>query len=140
MVKYSWKKTQRIRDVNETRDAAFPAFRRTDAKNWKLYWFVFWCWLAPLRLVNGFFWLLSPMLWSWIVRIGHDETQPLTGIRKSLMKCYFSTCCQGILLTHFIKVDYDYKDDYDYSYYLGPDYKKTQKLPKNIPTIVAAPH
>ena len=39
-IEYAFMRLRRMRDVNEDRDAKFPAFRRLDAQNWsrlKLY-------------------------------------------------------------------------------------------------------
>jgi len=60
----------------------------------------------------------------------------VTGWRRPLIKwgyyltSYLLTILSG---TSIKKTD---KTDYDYSYYLGTDYKQTQTIPKNIPTYV----
>lgn len=51
-IEYAWARTKRFREVDEQRDAMFPQFRRTDAKNWARWKFypgaMF---LMPTRLI-----------------------------------------------------------------------------------------
>ena len=141
MMEWAWKRTVRIREVNEERDSLFPAFRRTDAHKWnKLMFYPFAMTMVPFRFVFGLIPLASIGVWSWFVRIGHDESKPITGCRKKLIVYYYYYVVSYIILMLNTWVTFSDLDDFDYSYWLGPDYKTKQKLPKNVSTIVAAPH
>lgn len=139
-IENSWKKMKRLRDVNEERDSQYPAFRRTDTHKWKKWKFYPIGMTALFRLSFSLSLVFISGIYSWFIRLGHDNDKPLTGIRKWLIQTYFAFTTRTVMMMYLIKLDYVWLDNYDYSYYLGPDYKQTQKLPKKVSTIIAAPH
>jgi len=133
----SWKKTKPIREIDEARDSRYPSFRRYDAVMWKRWKFypgaiTFMFPRLLLVLLNlGLSWILT-----LIITIGFDMDQPLTGWRNSIIKplYWFQAKLEGKFFayrTNFRKMDFDY------SYYLGKDYKETQQLPKRVSTYVS---
>ncbi len=86
-VEWMWAKMERIRQVDEERDSMFPAFRRTDAKHWNKWMFYpLGVTAMPLRIVMGLSILATAGIFSWFIRIGHDDDKPLTGWRKRAIK------------------------------------------------------
>jgi hypothetical protein len=62
-----------------------------------------------------------------------DEKRPLTGWRVNIVNATVKFGCKLLLI--FAGLPSTLKTmDYDYSYYLGPDFKKKQVLPKHVPT------
>lgn len=59
-----------------------------------------------------------------------------TGCRKWLIQFMFHVCCTFYLMVIGMS-SWQKKIDYDYSEYLGPDYKKTQTKPKRVSTIIS---
>jgi hypothetical protein len=52
MFEWAWAKMAPFRNVDETRDSQFPAYRRYDVKNWRKWKFYFGAvTLMPLRLI-----------------------------------------------------------------------------------------
>jgi 1-acyl-sn-glycerol-3-phosphate acyltransferase len=94
------------------------------------------CLTLPFRFVVGMFITGSSGFVSWILRIGHNGRKPFTGLRKCLIRSYYNFCCYYLAAQHFIRLRYKVQEEYDYSYYLGPDYLKTQKLPAQTSTLV----
>ena len=61
-----------------------------------------------------------------IASIGHNFNEsPLSGLRKNIVGFSYLMSAKIILIACGITVTREVKD-IDYSYYLGPDYKKTQ--------------
>lgn len=92
--------------------------------------------LLPLRTLislGGF--LLACVLLNFVM-IGHDMSKPARGFRSWLRAFTITYVNWLIPLSAFMDLRYE-TIHYDYSYYLGPDYEKTQKLPKKAPTVVA---
>ena len=74
-----------------------------------------------------------------IVCIGHsfENDQPVSGLRKKLIQKAYNTLSMLLLRVGLaIKVQHKYIK-YDYSKYLGQDYLRTQKFPKDISTYVS---
>jgi len=93
LVEFAWSKLTECRylDLDEERDKLFPAFRRNDVKKWNRWKFYpMGMTLLPMRwTISLFGTLLFGSFWSWILRIGRDETKPLLGWRLYLIKAYF---------------------------------------------------
>jgi hypothetical protein len=129
---YAWYKTKRYREVNEDRDSQYQAFCRLDAKNWSRFKFYPGAVLMmPSRIVLL---LIDGMILTFIVTIlsfGHDFRKgPMkNGCRKYIIYFAYHVCCSFYLIicgmTTSIK-----KIDYDYSYYLGPNYKNNMSYLK----------
>lgn len=93
--------------------------------------------IAFFRMVLGYPALVFTAILSWFVRFGHEEGTPVKGWRlKILRPIYSMTCWLCMILAAGYRVNKVDASDYDYSYYLGPDYKKTQQLPKQVSTII----
>jgi len=93
--------------------------------------------ISALRVVIGFPYFLSSCFYGSICLIGHDRREPLTGLRFKIIRIGYAIY-SWIIVTFisWTRIKYVYHEDYDYSYYLGPDYKKTQKLPKKVSAYV----
>lgn len=123
----TWKATQRHRIPNKDLDEAFKAFRRTDAHQWRKwrYYLLILTGISALRVVLGFPFFLSSCLYSTIFLIGHDRRKPITGLRYRIIRIgFYMYSALIVYLITWTRVDHKKYDDYDYSYYLGPDYKK----------------
>jgi len=117
----------------------FPAFRRLDVKNWKSSKWKFYPGAVTLLPVRAFISLGSfamCCLCLHVVMLGHDSSKPATGLRDKMRVFLFKFWNSLIPMMAFMSVSFE-RIDYDYSYYLGPDYRKTQKLPKKASTVVA---
>lgn len=134
-----WKKSQRFRIENKELDELFPAFCRTDGVHWSRwrYYMCIFSGLGFLRVMLGFPFFLSSCFYGSFALIGHDRSKPLTGLRWWSIRIVYAMYSQTIVsFIMLIRTTHNRRTDYDYSYYLGPDYKKTQKLPQNVSTIV----
>lgn len=69
-----------------------------------------------------------------ITRTDVRKLEPITGWRSTIIKLIYKINLPPILSGYRIRV---IESDFDYSYYLGKDYKKTQVLPKKASTIVS---
>ena len=133
----AWFVGQRFRDGDDERDDLFPAFRRTDVKNWyrlKFYPFavtVFW--LRTFMALGSFCFCCVCIKF---VLFGHDFRKPLTGTRRKVKEFLYWFFMNVLMLAAFMPV-FNRHEEMDYSEYLGPDYKKTQKVPKTVPTFIA---
>lgn len=67
------------------------------------------------------------------------KERPVIGWRKWLVDVNFKAMNYLILALGFIKIQV-IEDDYDYSEWLGPDYKEKQELPIKVSTHIGAPH
>ena len=70
------------------------------------------------------------------VLLGHDFKKPITGLRRTLKEFFYWFFMNVLMCAAFMPV-YTKHEDFDYSEYLGKDYKKTQKLPKLAPTVIS---
>ena len=136
LFEYAYFKTRRYRAVDEARDGAYPLCRRRDVPKWARWKFYPGAILfMPLRLL-----LTTAVCLSWatlvkLLCLGHNfDKGPITGCRKLLVKWVMrfsmrSILCIAALRTKRVKLDYDY------SKYLGPDYKKTQEVKRESTVI-----
>lgn len=143
MFEWAWFKTTRLRVDNSERDKRFPAFKRRDKqwRKWRYY---------PGALLflpaKGIAIILTLAITSIVVNLlclgqninrGQD---PLKGWRKKLLFKFFQYFTTPIfnMLWGFRK-KYQQKN-FDYTYYLGPDYKQKQVLPPHNSCYVCAGH
>ena len=134
-----WQYIERYLVLDEERDKHFPAFRRTDSHIWSYLTFVpgaltIMLWRA--YITGGALILL--VCWLNVVMIGHKWGKtPLTGLR--LWANWFAYFCSSFVIVSasFVRMKKHNVEHCDYSKYLGPDYLKTQQLPKKASTIVA---
>lgn len=140
LFEWSWAQTKALREVNEERDSKYPAYRRFDAHNWKKWKFypgaIF---LVLLRLMLVVICILLCYIFVRITTIGHSFSNqtPLKGRWRNLINVYaykvFSTIVvyiAGGWMTRKVV-------EFDYSPYLGPDYKELQTEPKYVSTYVS---
>lgn len=136
---WCWHVTKPIREIDEARDSKYPAFRRNDAKNWRRWkfypgamtFFVFRLFLAIFNL------LLCYILTKIICAGANIESgRPITGCRCKAIRYLYLVQARIEMLAFGYRFK-TRKLDFDYSEYLGPDYKETMKLPKKISTIVS---
>jgi hypothetical protein len=61
-----------------------------------------------------------------IILIGHgkDYSKPFGGFKKSIFRAVTKWCCNSLIFLEGYKKEVTYID-FDYSEYLGKDYKKT---------------
>lgn len=133
----AWNRAVRYRDLNEERDKHFPAFRRLDAHMWKKAMFYPMCltiFTTRMIISLGSLAILSGSL--KLVNLTHKRGQPHTGVRAKLNSGLYWFWMGLIIKTSFMRVETKYID-FDYSEYLGADYKQTQQLPPKASTIVA---
>lgn len=134
---WSWCKVKPLRNVNEERDSKYPAFRRYDAVRWSKWKFypgaVL---LLPLRCILTILCLIICYIFTRFFTICHDlRRSPLIGWRqKGLMYSY--QFCSWALMQSLSMRSGRRKVDFDYSEYLGTDYKKTTVYPKRVSTLV----
>jgi hypothetical protein len=59
MFEWSWAQTKLFREVNESRDSLYPAYRRYDVKNWRKWKFYFGAiTVLPLRFGLSIFFII----------------------------------------------------------------------------------
>jgi len=73
-----------------------------------------------------------------IITIGHSfkDGKPLTGCRKPILKVLYQACTTIFVFLGAIRKRKTIRKDYDYSSYLGPDYKNDY-IPEHIPTYIS---
>lgn len=125
-IEWCFTRIKRMREIDVKRDSRFPAFRRTDAAKWSKLKFYPGCLLAmPLRLIllniMGLFLLIQAKL----LTIGHDFNKgPLEkGCRKKMISWLYRNTAKVWMMIAGVNCEYE-EVDFDYSEYLGPDYKK----------------
>jgi lysophosphatidylcholine acyltransferase/lyso-PAF acetyltransferase len=135
---WAWHTIKPLRELNEQRDSRFKAFRRFDAPNWRRWKFYPGAvTLMPFRIFITIFLIFMCYLTVRIITIGHNfaRDEPIRGCRqRAVMRAYkFYTW----ILMLAVNVRCSKRElDYDYSEYLGPDYKATQQLPKFVSMLV----
>jgi hypothetical protein len=74
-----------------------------------------------------------------IVTIGHkiEDGKPLTGCRKSFIQRTYQVGINIMLIMAGVSSKHVNREEYDYTPYLGPDYKKEVEKYPNIPTFVS---
>lgn len=91
----------------------------------------------PLRLVILLIIGISAYVSVRIVTICHNfEKDSIKGCRARVVRSLTGFFCRLLLLASCMRYSVK-KIEYDYSQYLGPDYKDKQVLPKHISTIVS---
>ena len=138
-IEWALSKYQRFIEVDEARDCNFPAFRRVDSPKyarWKYYPGALL--LMPTRFLLLILDAIFLVVLIRILSIGHDYKQgPMPdGCRKSTIKCMFYIACSFYLWVCGMNTSITNVDN-DYSYWLGPDYKKNYKPIRRTSTIVS---
>ena len=136
---WAWANVKPIRKIDEERDSKYPAFRRWDAHKWRKWKFYFGAiTFMPLRILCSILLVLVCYIFVRIFTIGHSfrGDTPLTGCRKHIVIFLIKFFCTGILFFAGMRSSRK-KVDFDYSAYLGPDYKKANNAPKYLSTYVS---
>ncbi len=110
--------------VVEERDSKYPAYRRKDVQNWnypRLYLGAIT--VLPLRVVFGAIVFFLTFLMALIVSIGVKYPDPLPKWRLSMVHFIEYWNSQGVPFVINCQVT-NKTVDIDYTYWLGPDYKK----------------
>ena len=140
LLEWAWHVTQRIHNVDEERDALFPAFRRLEAKHWnKWLHYPIAVTLALPKLWFLFIMLPGAAVLGKIILFGYKQ-RPIVGWRKTWADIQYFCCGWFFHMTLNVKVERIRADDFDYSEWLGPGYKEKQELPAKVSTHIAAPH
>ena len=93
--------------------------------------------VMPTRVFAVLILTIHAAFWDTVISIGHDyEKGPMEGWRKKLSNLNHKWACAGWLWFAQMKVT-ESKTDFDYSEYLGPDYKKGYKKNINASTMIA---
>lgn len=142
-VEMGWRKAHRLRTgQDEERDRHFPAFRRLEDFN-KIS-------LTQVRLFAVFFLpiilslacliFVSMIFICWLSCLGWDENTNMTGFRRYFLRISAYTLGMIFFLLTLGCIPKVRVIEYDYSKYLGPNYKSQQKLPLKVSTLCIAPH
>lgn len=103
----------------------FPAFRRTDVQHWRKWKFypgaLIWLWPRAFACFGSF---CTCCLWIKLLLWNHDFRKPITGWRLRVKEFLYWWHMLVLMYAAWMPVYTEYVD-YDYSEYLGPDYKKT---------------
>ena len=127
-VEYAFAQTKRARNVDEKRDGAYPLCRRLDVQRWARWKFYPGAMLfMPLRVVAALLVFLLLALTAKVMSAFHNfERGPIIGLRKVVIKRVLHY--EALLLLAIAGMRYEKKHiDFDYSKYLGPDYKNDPK-------------
>ena len=136
---WAWASVKSIRIIDEERDRKYPAFRRDDAYQWSKWKFYFGAiTFMPLRLISSVLVILFCYIFVRIFTIGHNfrGNSPISGCRKHIINFMYKVFSMLILFFGGMRSSTK-KIDFDYSTYLGPDYKKTTNAPKYVSTYVS---
>lgn len=139
MFEWSWVKSTRVRQVVESRDNLFPAWRRNDVSNWsKLKMYPVALTIMPLRICVFLILLLSTYVGT---RIIFWRTELIGNIPENIKRKQeeFLAKMARLMLRFVFFVIPQYKPNqlkFDYSYYLGTSDFPKQDCSKNIPTVV----
>ena len=91
--------------------------------------------LTPLRAAVFFVMCMTAVPNLYIALIGYDRRKPMRGLRLLYVRFLFIFYTRvGYGLIYFLPYIRHTYVDYDYSPYLGPDYRK--EMPKEAPTLI----
>jgi hypothetical protein len=138
LFEWSWYKIKPIREIDEARDSKYPPFRRLDAqflKKWKFYLGAIT--IMPIRFIICILTIVTSYIFVKLISIGHNiETEPLKGCRKTFIGFIYKAVAATLAFFGGLRYSKVIKD-YDYTTYLGPNYKETTKEPKFISTYIS---
>ena len=138
-MEFAFARTSRFRTKDEERDEAFPHFRRYDAAGWarwKFYPGAILTFMSRLIIIS-----LDGTILTLLVTLfscGHDYRKgPIgNGCRKRIILFLFNIFCSFYCFCVGVHSSQK-KVDFDYTYYLGPNYKKELDEKKRTSTIVS---
>ena len=129
LFEWAWSKTFRARKIDEARDSNFPAWRRLDTTKWsRLRFYPGAITILPLRLFSMILLAIVTYPLIRIIYFGVDLTKKIPENRQRFLQTWYVWVAQRFL-DIFLIVTKDRKSNanFDYSYYLGPDYRKDLK-------------
>ena len=143
---WAWAKFARFRRPNKDLNELFPAMSRSDSPKWQKW--KFYPGAVTLMLPKILFCILVfviLLLCLNIVMIGHAVDQPVTGVRKTLLKIIYKSASLsmgiGGLNTWFNSPRYITLDEVNrYEKYLGPTTKVQQTDSKTRPSAIVSNH
>ena len=102
----TWARTKRHRQVDETRDSHFPAWRRNDAAGWRKWQFYpLAVTVMPLRILVFCMCVVLLALINYIVCLGVDMEKDLPIWRRRISRFAFTFCSSlGCLILGVIGV------------------------------------
>lgn len=137
LVEYAFSRLKRIADGNHARDSDFPAFRRRDYKNlsrWRYYPGAMFTLIFRVILIIITCCIVISV--AYLMRCCHDKRKPLPdGKRLRIVNFAYKYCSffyvffGGVIPTKRNK-------DFDYSKWLGPEYKQKYKNIKKTSTFI----
>mmetsp|Transcript_96418 Transcript_96418/g.132770 ORF Transcript_96418/g.132770 Transcript_96418/m.132770 type:complete len:206 (+) Transcript_96418:18-635(+) len=136
LFEYAWSTSSKWRDWDEIRDRKYPAFRRTDVKKWSRCRFMpgAFIWM-PFRCFLMFAILILVTLSLKIALICHDIKKPMSKCRRITTKAIIRFFSKIILIDCGVWLNIE-QLDFDYSEWLGADYKEHEKPIKKVSTFV----
>lgn len=139
LFEWSWSKMKAYREINEDRDSNYPAFRRWDAVNWKKWKFYPGAIIMlPVRLFIIMVLMGLIYLFVRVTTLGHSfkNDQPIRGWFRNLIIGGTYKIYSSLVMIIFGVWTTKRDVDFDYSPYLGPQYKETTIYPKYMSTYV----
>lgn len=139
LFEWAWSKTALVRQIDEARDSLFPAWRREDTKKWsRLRFYPGAMTIMPLRFVLMLLVLIATYPVLRLIFIGKDIRKKVSDTRRRLQQAWYAFAARSLLNIFFIVTVDTYKNqNFDYSYYLGPDYRKELSKEEIAPTLVS---
>lgn len=117
-----------------TNKEGFEPFYRTDTELWSyprlLFGAIF---LFPFRLICMIIVVSSYLFWVSVLTLGHDMEQPLTNFRRKgfvIVNKIFPRI--ALMIAGYIRIKTNKLQDYDYSKWLGKDYKAPEFYASSI--------
>jgi hypothetical protein len=128
MLEWAWIKMKPLREVNEDRDGKYPAYRRYDVDKWaKWKFYPGAITLLPFKFFGTIILLIILYIVVRIATLGHDFNSggPIKGYYRNLVTgTMYRVIASMIILMFGVRMSREDKD-YDYTPFLGPNYKET---------------
>jgi hypothetical protein len=140
MFEWAWKGMSAIRSVDEDRDSKYPAYRRWDVNKWQKWKFYPGAMLLlPLKFVGIVLCVLFCYIIVRIATLGHNfsDDKPIRGWFRNWALGYVYKLSTSMIV-YFVGIRSSYEErDYDYTPFLGPNYRETTTYPKYFSTYVS---
>ncbi|CAI2373035.1 unnamed protein product [Moneuplotes crassus] len=135
-----WKKIEKLKQNHMT--DKYKEFRRTDTHLWSKGRFIFGVtFLFPFRLIAMTVVVSIYLFLIVVLTIGHDQSKPLKGIKGFLYRLTNRIFPRlALLAAGYFRMGYTKKEDYDYSKWLGKDYKNTQESKRDYAVSSTSNH
>ncbi|CDW90333.1 UNKNOWN [Stylonychia lemnae] len=135
LIEWAWKKTKPLRQRKPELEAQYPAFARFDKWNKSIYYLG-----APMIIPKVILAVITFLIiWTSmsLITLGqkYDDFNAVHGWRATLAKLVGKFAGRALLILVGLQITYE-EIDFDYTPYLGKDYKKNQKLPPHTPSAI----